>query len=132
MYRSNPIFGRSSERISRGRSAAGAIERPIGGAEVQETERLSVLEQTVVALASLDDLRSIEAPARLGRLVFRLLGGRAANQLADPRLEALRRFTVLRKTKTVVSEDEVRRFLDVGFSERSVSEVDALLASAKR
>ncbi len=63
-------------------------EAPIG------TSELSLLEWTVIELAMTDDLVSVteeSAPAQMSSDFF---GIRRANPLANPRLEALRRFVV--------------------------------------
>lgn len=52
-------------------------------------------EWSVIALARHDGLASLRAPSRLGRLIERLFGASVDKRLADPRLEALRRFAVL-------------------------------------
>ncbi len=52
-------------------------------------------EWEVIMIAQKDGLASLSEPGWLPRLASRLFGGRIARPLADPRLEALRRFAVL-------------------------------------
>lgn len=55
---------------------------------------LSALEWNVVALARRDGLASLGEPGRLARALGGLFGFGAQSQLADPKLEALRRLAV--------------------------------------
>lgn len=52
-------------------------------------------EWQVIMIAQKDGLASLSEPGWLVRLASRLFGGRVTRPLADPRLEALRRFAVL-------------------------------------
>lgn len=52
-------------------------------------------EWEVIVLARQDGLASLREPSRLARLLDRLFGAGINRRLANPRLEALRRFAVL-------------------------------------
>ena len=79
--------------------------------------RFAPIERNVIALAAHDPVASVAAPGRFGRLLRRWLGLAPPNQLADPRLEALRRFAVLaRAAPDRIHLSEVRRFLAAGFT----------------
>lgn len=79
------------------------------------------IEASVVALAAHDHRWSIRPRTRFVRLVEALFGFRQSNRLADPRLEALRRFAVLaRVTRGRPPQAEVEAFLAAGFPDRAV------------
>lgn len=90
---------------------------------------LTPLEQAVVALATMDTRKSVQMPGRFTSLLFRIFGGRPANQLADPRLEALRRFVVLVRTqkRSVRDAGESQVIRAAGFSSEAEAEVRRLL-----
>ena len=75
-------------------------------------------EQSVIALAGHDTQCSVRQPGRLFRLIEAVFGFKPANRLADPRLEALRRFAVLARVGRPSLAD-VQAFLAAGFSERA-------------
>ena len=78
---------------------------------------LSALEWMVVELARHDRLSSIRPASMLRTLGVRLFGLKAANRLADPRLEALRRVAVYGWRRSGrMPDEEVDAFLAAGFS----------------
>lgn len=80
-------------------------------------DRFAPIERNVIALAVHDPVASIEPPGRVARLLRHWLGLEPPNQLADPRLETLRRFTILlRAAPDRIRLAEVRRFLAAGFT----------------
>jgi len=85
---------------------------------VAPVERLSALEWSVVALAQRDRLSSLDTPGRLSIALGKVFGTRRRSpQLADPRLEALRRMAVLTWHRGFsVPSREVKAFLTAGFS----------------
>lgn len=89
---------------------------------------LSGLEWTVVALAQRDRLSSLDQPGRLSIALGRLFGTRRRSpQLADPRLEALRRMAVLSWHRGfAVPVHELNAFLRAGFS---ADQYETMLAS---
>jgi len=84
-----------------------------------EAARFSALEWSVVALSQRDTLGSLETPGRMAVALGSLFGNRRRNpRLADPRLEALRRFSVLaRHLRDRLPDREVVRFISAGFSQ---------------
>lgn len=87
-------------------------------ANAADAGRFSPTELRVIDLAErIDAGREINPAGRFGRFVEWALGIRLARPLADPRLENLRRFASLaRHHPRDVGEDDVRRFVDAGFS----------------
>jgi hypothetical protein len=79
--------------------------------------RFSDLEWSIIRLARMDRLWTLRTPTRVSRFFRRLLGRNPNPALANPRLEALRRMSVLswHFGFTVPGED-VAEFLQAGFS----------------
>jgi hypothetical protein len=78
---------------------------------------LSALEWSVVAIAEHDRLSSLGEPGRISRAMGRLFGTQTNGRLADPRLEALRRFSVMAwQHGDILPGSELKRFEDAGFS----------------
>ncbi|WP_310596249.1 MULTISPECIES: hypothetical protein [unclassified Sphingomonas] len=84
---------------------------------IEDKPALSELERSVIGLARGDGLSSLRRPGMLSRLLEWVFGIKASTQLADPKLEALRRIAVLswRRGYSVPSV-EVRAFLSAGYS----------------
>jgi hypothetical protein len=78
----------------------------------------SALEWLVIALAERDSLASIGRASRFATAIARLFERpRGAPALANPKLEALRRFAVLTwKRGTALPDDEVGAFHAAGYS----------------
>lgn len=95
------------------------------------TADLTVLEWQVVALAQRDRLSSLEGPSRMAKLLRVVFGGERANpRLADPRLEALRRVSVLAWHKGyAVPAHETAAFHEAGYT---VGQLELVLASISR
>lgn len=92
--------------------------------------RLSPLEWSVVALAQTEKLSSINRPGRLAVAMHRLFGLTSANELADPRLEALRRLAVIAWHRGyAVHSSEIHAFKQAGFS---MAQYELVLASISR
>jgi len=92
--------------------------------------RLSPLEWSVVALAQTEKLSSINRPGRLAVAMNRLFGLTSANELADPRLEALRRLAVIAWHRGyAVHSSEIHAFKQAGFS---MAQYELVLASISR
>lgn len=86
--------------------------------------RLSPLERQVVMLSLGDPLSSLRKPSKWGARWRKLLRIELANPLADPRLEALRRFSVMmRTTGYSMPGEEYRRLIEAGFDEAIADEV---------
>jgi hypothetical protein len=92
-----------------------------------EATGFSALEWTVIALARRDRLSSLESPGPVARAFGGLFGLGRQSSLADPRLEALRRFAVHAWHKGyTLPVSEIKRFLSTGFS---AAQLETLLAS---
>jgi hypothetical protein len=92
--------------------------------------RLSPLEWSVVALAQTEKLGSINRPGRIALAMHRLFGLRHANELADPRLEALRRLAVIAWHRGyAIHSSEIHAFKDAGFT---MAQYELVLASISR
>ena len=79
--------------------------------------KLSALEWSIVAMAERDTLASLREPGRFLSALTSLFGLRPANRLANDRLEALRRISVLAWRKHWnVPKSELRTFFDAGFT----------------
>lgn len=77
----------------------------------------SSLEWSVIRLARVDGLSTLREPGRLGRFINWLMGRNGSPELANPRLEALRRISVLSwHYGFTVPGDDVADFLAEGFS----------------
>lgn len=77
-------------------------------------------ERAVIAVARVDGASSVRRRTRLTRLASALFGIAPPNPLANPRLEALRRFAVLaRLTGGHPSRREIETFLAAGFEPRA-------------
>jgi hypothetical protein len=95
-----------------------------------EKPALSPLEWSVVALAQKDRLSSIDRPGRVALAMGRLFGSRRGTDLADPRLEALRRLAVIAWHRGyAIATAEIRKFLEAGFS---MAQYELVLASISR
>jgi hypothetical protein len=92
--------------------------------------QLSIIERRVVLLSREDEA----PPGRFGRawqrFARRAFGRTIANQLADPRLEALRRHAVLlRISGGTASEEQTRQFVAAGFDARLSEQIWPLCAA---
>lgn len=88
--------------------------------------RFTPLEWLVVEIASGDGLSSLQKPGPAATLLRWIFGIRPANILADTRLEALRRISVLgRRLRGDVPSTELKDFLKTGFT---LEQYDLLMA----
>lgn len=86
-------------------------------------DHLSDLDRTVIALSRRDPRSSLVAPGRFRKIITYLFSLRPPNALADPRLEALRRFSVmLRKQRPRLPEEERLRLAAAGYSSAAIDE----------
>ena len=97
----------------------------------------SALEWSVIRLAKVDSLSTLRAPGRLGRFWNWLMGRNGSPELANERLEALRRMAVLSwHFGFTVPGDDVANFLSQGFSpdqyELMVSSIRAAIGTPQR
>jgi hypothetical protein len=90
---------------------------------------LQRIERDVLLASRRDRPSSLGQTGWFGRGIGRLFGFAKVNRLADPRLEALRRFAVLlRRRGDRLPAVEERRILAAGFSSAQVAEVRRLIA----
>lgn len=95
---------------------------------------LSRLEWQVVSLAMREagecGCHDVIAPSPIGRAFRRTIalitGGPERKPLADPRLEALRRFVCLSRWGNRAAEEVAGRLIELGFSDRQVRAVQML------
>jgi hypothetical protein len=83
-----------------------------------DAEQFSALELRVIALAAEPESRGeIGVDGLFGRVLERFFGFRLPRPLADPRLEALRRFAVrAHHAPDDVGEEDIRALVAAGFS----------------
>ena len=89
------------------------------GVPANDTDKpeFSRLEWSVIRLARVDGLSTLRAPGRIRRFVNWLMGRKGSPELANERLEALRRMAVLSwHYGFTVPGDDVASFLSQGFS----------------
>ena len=84
---------------------------------VEAPPQFSDLEWSVVAMGERDSLASLRAPSRFWSLVSAIFGIKPANRLANDRLEALRRVSVLAwRYRWNVPQSELKAFFAAGYS----------------
>ncbi|SMF60879.1 hypothetical protein SAMN06295910_0075 [Allosphingosinicella indica] len=115
-------------------AALGGVVQP---AAALPAARLTALEWSVVALARFDRLSSLATPGRLAVALGKVFRAGLHNlQLADPRLEALRRIAVLYwHHGSTLPAAEREAFHEVGFTpgqfDRMAASIDAARAQEK-
>lgn len=92
------------------------------------TPALTKLERLAVHIAQGDGIDSLAQPKRGNRFTRWLFRADRPNPLADPRLEALRRYAVLLRLRgDAMPADETRRLVDAGFALETLDEVHQLV-----
>lgn len=87
----------------------------------------TALEWSVIALAKKDTIGSLKAPGRMSRALGTVFGRGVNSQLAEPRLEMLRRVAVYAwRRGYALPASEVSAFLKAGFS---MAQAEVLVAS---
>jgi len=90
------------------------------------------VERDVLLASRHDRPSSLRRTGLIGRWSNRLFGFEEVNRLADPRLEALRRFAVLlRRRAEHLPASEEARILAAGFSPAEVAEIRRLIESER-
>lgn len=93
------------------------LDMAAGTAAAVDAPAFSDLEWTVIEIARQDPLSSIDPPGRFAGKLAWLMGSERRLPLADPRLEALRRFVVVeRNLGNHLPDQEVARFVGAGFT----------------
>jgi len=106
---------------------------PLAQAAEEERPVLTELERSVIGIARQDGLSTLRQPGRLTRWLGLLFGVRISPQLADPKLEALRRISVLSwKRGYAIASAEVKAFLASGYSPAFYELVVDTIASARQ
>lgn len=96
---------------------ASAAPATLSPATDQSRARFSALEWSVVALAERDPLSTLQSPGRVAVALGTLFGSRPNPQLADSKLEALRKMAVLSWHHGYqIAESAIRSFLGAGFT----------------
>lgn len=96
-----------------------------GGARLGSQERL------VVLLSRTDPLWSVRPRRTGGRLLGFLFGMEAPHRLADPRLEALRRYAVAYRLRDEGAEDAEAAALRAGFSGAQLAQARHMIDGAR-
>lgn len=93
---------------------------------------LTRVERDVLLASRHDRVSSLDSKSLPGRWIARIFGIESANRLADPRLEALRRFAVLlRRRGNRLAPAEQTRFVAAGFGPAQVAEVRRLIEAGR-
>jgi hypothetical protein len=93
---------------------------------------LTAHEQGVVAISLFDHRSSIEPPTGLAWWLGHLFGFRPVNQLADRKLEALRRYCIMRRLcQGALPPAEDDRIRTAGYSDAALDEIGKLLAAGR-
>ena len=91
---------------------------------------LSALEWSVVALAQKDSMASLKRPGKMAVAMGKLFRPRTNPELADPKLEALRRIAVLAWHRGyAIASHEIHAFMSAGFS---LAQYELVLGSISR
>jgi hypothetical protein len=99
------------------RSESQSIALPAMRAESVAKPEFSALEWSIIRLARIDGLSTIRAPNLLCRFYNWVIGRTGSPQLANPRLEGLRRIAVLSwQFGFTVPGQDVGDFLSAGFT----------------
>lgn len=93
--------------------------------------RIAPLERQVLQLAAADTRSSLNEPGRIVKMLCWVFAVRSANRLADPRIEALRRFAVMARVHgDALPDAEVDRLIGAGFVRETLAEIRKLVAAS--
>ncbi|WP_156361805.1 hypothetical protein [Sphingomonas sp. Leaf343] len=110
-----------------------ALATPAIGPVRATVSRIAPLERQVLHLAAADTRSSLNEPGRIARMLRWVFAVKTANRLADPRLEALRRFAVLARVHgDALPDAEVDRLIGAGFVREALAEICELVAALPR
>lgn len=107
--------------------ARSATDQP----ETTAVETFSMLEWSVIQASDADDRSTLEEPGRILRAFHGLLGVSRKNRLANPRLEVLRRMSVLLRSRDPVTADDESAFRAAGFTDRQLDLLKARRTRAR-
>ncbi|MES2339179.1 MAG: hypothetical protein V4537_13880 [Pseudomonadota bacterium] len=89
------------------------------------------LERQVVQLARADGRWSLRTHGRIDTLLRWVFGVKPVNRLADPRLEALRRFAVMARLRgDRLPPQETERLIAAGFVREAIDEIRRMIRPA--
>ncbi|MFW2831227.1 hypothetical protein [Sphingomonas sp. ID0503] len=121
--RSRPM-PRSALQLRHSAPVMPARAAPLALVVSNEPAALTDLERCVVVLSRRDRPVPGKLAEKAQRIARTLFGTRPANTLADPRLEALRRFAIsLRLGDGMAGESETVRFLSAGFRREQIETI---------
>lgn len=110
-----------------------ASNAPVMPVLEEDRPMLTELERSVIGIARRDGLSTLRSPGRLARGLGVVFGVRISPQLADPKLEALRRIAVLSwKRGYSIASAEVKAFLASGYTPAYYELVVDTIASARQ
>lgn len=94
---------------------------------------LTDLDRTAIALSRSDPRSSLTARGRFRKIIAYLFSLQPPNALADPQLDALRRFAVrLRKGRGHILEAETARLVAAGYSSAAAEEARRIVSAFAR
>ena len=94
---------------------------------VREEPALSAVERNVVLLARRDLLASLEPAGPIERLIAWMFGARAGSrQLADPKLEALRRAVVVTRHRRHLPDAVAAELRTLGYGEQRIRTLETI------
>jgi len=112
------------------RAAIAAAAAPAAMPRHDNVVRLAPLERQVILLARSDRASSLRQPGRIDAALGWLFGWKPASKLADPRLEALRRYAVtFRLRGDALPAMETDRLLGAGFAVQAIGEIRRMIRS---
>lgn len=110
-----------------------ALAAPATGLAHETVSRIAPLEQAVLHLAFADKKSSLNEPGRIAKILHWVFGVKPANRLAEPRLEALRRFAVMARVYgDALPDEEADRLLAAGVVREVLAEIRQLVLAPGR
>lgn len=108
------------------------VATPCVDAERAPAANLSDLEWSIVDMARRDSLASLRPPTRLRKIIYAVFGLKPANQLANERLEALRRVSVQAwRYRWNIAQDVLQGLFDAGYSHDQYELIQRRIAKAR-
>lgn len=99
--------------------------------ETAAVETFSMLEWSVIQASDADNRSTLDEPGRILRAFHGLLGVSRKTRLANPRLEILRRMSVLLRSRDPVTTDDESAFRAAGFTDRQLDLLKARRTRAR-
>ena len=93
---------------------------------------LSDLEWSIVDMARSDGLSSLRQPGRLRKIIYAIFGLKPVNQLANERLEALRRVAVQAwRYRWNIAQEHLQALYSAGYSQDHFELIQRRIANAR-